>query len=579
MKSRENRSAEKYLSPGTSAHGLGWQPFAAVMILSVIIHMASSPELGWSLAWQRVFFAAISVVPMYAIIWATHRVFLKKRSGRAYAMLASYVVGGSVRGLTLAELLSWAGLLEREDIIGRAGASSIFMAATAFLATFSWAVYRNHMQTVRELNEENLKLSLTLEQLEKEVEGETLAYISGVSEDIVDELSQVTLSPIASQIAAIQRIIDESVRPLSRTYAKAVQSWRPFLSEQDLPKASRKLVDVEPVTQLPPAWIALVMAAVPFPTALVSFGLPIALELAAAITILLTPSVFFGFRILRSVLPAVPLPWRGVVFTIAIELIGAPAIFSTWLVLGETTSPDRYVLGGIISFPIYVWMIVFSRALLADLKDKEQRLIQVRGNLRWAIARVNLLSWHSRGVVTRLLHGPIQNAMHATLMKLRNAEPKKLIEDVIRELGDRIRSSNPITSESNLSLTKFQSMLSDTSRLWEGVAQIGIAVKPEDIEKIVADRPGSAILLDLINEACSNAIRHGGAQKIGVDVLVDDSDYFDKIMITITDDGPNQALEHTQGLGQRFLDNCSLEWGERRILDRNRLVVSLPLAN
>lgn len=549
------------------------------MILSVIIHMASSPELGWSLAWQRVFFAAISVVPMYAIIWATHRVFLKKRSGRAYAMLASYVVGGSVRGLTLAELLSWAGLLEREDIIGRAGASSIFMAATAFLATFSWAVYRNHMQTVRELNEENLKLSLTLEQLEKEVEGETLAYISGVSEDIVDELSQVTLSPIASQIAAIQRIIDESVRPLSRTYAKAVQSWRPFLSEQDLPKASRKLVDVEPVTQLPPAWIALVMAAVPFPTALVSFGLPIALELAAAITILLTPSVFFGFRILRSVLPAVPLPWRGVVFTIAIELIGAPAIFSTWLVLGETTSPDRYVLGGIISFPIYVWMIVFSRALLADLKDKEQRLIQVRGNLRWAIARVNLLSWHSRGVVTRLLHGPIQNAMHATLMKLRNAEPKKLIEDVIRELGDRIRSSNPITSESNLSLTKFQSMLSDTSRLWEGVAQIGIAVKPEDIEKIVADRPGSAILLDLINEACSNAIRHGGAQKIGVDVLVDDSDYFDKIMITITDDGPNQALEHTQGLGQRFLDNCSLEWGERRILDRNRLVVSLPLAN
>jgi anti-sigma regulatory factor (Ser/Thr protein kinase) len=80
--------------------------------------------------------------------------------------------------------------------------------------------------------------------------------------------------------------------------------------------------------------------------------------------------------------------------------------------------------------------------------------------------------------------------------------------------------------------------------------------------------------VDLVQEVCSNAIRHGGARQMTVVCSLAPM----VINIHIADDGsPVSGLTTQSGLGTRFLDSCAVYWTRAREGNTNALVMAIPV--
>jgi hypothetical protein len=56
-------------------------------------------------------------------------------------------------------------------------------------------------------------------------------------------------------------------------------------------------------------------------------------------------------------------------------------------------------------------LIITSTALQNATKNVREELSKTNDELRWIIARKNLVIWNLRGSLSRNLHGPIQSAI------------------------------------------------------------------------------------------------------------------------------------------------------------------------
>ena len=562
----------KILITATSSKSLSWQVITATTVMSILLHIFASYDLGYSALVYRFVISAISVLPLFALIWLTHKLPVKSQYQRVTLVLLSYVLGGALRGFTLSVLLDIAGLVDISRWLGRIGSSAISMGVTIAILTYVWSTFAKHTSALAELRTEAIQLKEALEQIEIEKEAEALQQIGTVSSQIVSELERIQLHPLSEQVTDIERVIDEVVRPLSREYAIGIKKWIPQPSENETSKVWQSLSKLDPVAYMPSPIFVLAVGLTPFPIAYSMYGLENALQVSLFSALALMPSLYIGFKIARKYVPKLKSPWREIFFTFLMELVAIPGSAATYLALVDTPQPETFIFSGLITLPIYAWVLSIGGALLEDLKSKKRELKDVKRNLNWVIARINLLSWYNRGIVSRLLHGPIQNSLHATLIRLKNSDPSSVIDQIIRELQERIRSVEPITEPDYEIVSNHKNAFEDIPRLWSGISEVAIFTTPNALRALDQDPPGSAIVIDLCNEVCSNAIRHGKANYIEIQIDAKPG----VIKIAERDDGSKPPEGKGVGLGTEFLDNCSISWKTEQEDDGNKLKVSLP---
>ena len=115
----------------------------------------------------------------------------------------------------------------------------------------------------------------------------------------------------------------------------------------------------------------------------------------------------------------------------------------------------------------------------------------------------------------------------------------------------------------------------DVVTTWRGVADITVDVHPDAHVALESDPAAASILVDLVQEACSNAIRHGVARTLAITVTSDDR----VVCLELADDGaafPDTPA--TDGLGKQFLRECAVTWSRSREGTRNRLTLAIPIS-
>jgi len=110
--------------------------------------------------------------------------------------------------------------------------------------------------------------------------------------------------------------------------------------------------------------------------------------------------------------------------------------------------------------------------------------------------------------------------------------------------------------------------LADIRGTWAGVAQVGWVLHDLDASQIDAQPALSASVSEIVRESVSNAIRHGDASEIRVELrLVGGGE----LSIRITDNGRGIANSDSRGLGSSMLDETCLWWERTRVNEATTL--------
>jgi signal transduction histidine kinase len=545
-----------------------------VIAITTLLHVATSIDLGFQGLVIRIPLAAVSVLPLFATVALAH--FLTHRSPlRRWVVLIAYGLGGAIRGYLLETGLIKFGLLQSTNPGFRILGGVALITIVALVVTYGWATGQRVRDTIEALDQETKSLQQALIAIQERANEQTADRLVDMSHTIVTELKRITTIGLDSQSATLQRLVDEVVRPLSHDFAQDIQKWSPSSQSTNRVTWRSVLGSLDPLRHLPRPGLAVTIVVVgTSASALTLFGWRNTAELFVAIGVMLSVSMAAGFWLARRVLADMASPLRDVLLTALFIAIAIPPAFGTTIALNDTDRPDVYVLPALITTPLFGWLIMTGGAAWQRALDVTKDLESTRDDLRWAIARINLLSWYHRGFISRLLHGAVQNTIQVGILRLRGADDDdaavEILAGVIRRIDEAIQQGSTTQSLAQEELKA----IDEVATTWGGVADVAVAMSGECRAALTGDPAAAGIVVDLVQEICSNAIRHGGARQMTVACSLGPK----VITIHIADNGsPVSGWTMGSGLGTRFLDSCAVYWARGRDSNTNSFVMAIPV--
>lgn len=124
-------------------------------------------------------------------------------------------------------------------------------------------------------------------------------------------------------------------------------------------------------------------------------------------------------------------------------------------------------------------------------------------------------------------------------------------------------------------LDELEETLDELVALWSGEVQIDVTLEARAKDALSDSEEVQGIVVEIIREAISNAIRHGDATAIAITISHDDT--AQDIVVTVTNDGKPLASSFTPGVGTRFLHDFSHNWSRVNAEGTVILTARVPL--
>ena len=177
-----------------------------------------------------------------------------------------------------------------------------------------------------------------------------------------------------------------------------------------------------------------------------------------------------------------------------------------------------------------------------------------------AAARVQAVLGHERRRLAQSLHADVQATVNAAGLLLdRAAREGVATQEFVGEVAERIALSVErflVESSAAHSITE---RLKEVRDLWMGVCTVSLHLSDAAVDRSDADTVTRGLIVDLVTEACANAVVHGGAGDIRISVILDGGE----IVLEVVDDGTQRREQGggydgvvagaTAGLGTQIL--------------------------
>lgn len=556
------RLVERDISPGTARRlsTVVCGGASAVMLVSLL---GSSKPTTSAAAASLLGLGAIALLcGMLAGAWVwveltTARVFGAKSRAR---FIASYSIGGAMIGATAMLLLPLAGYTSVAPpalrIIGVA-------VVVPWLAVIIGLLVdgRSRVRVARELlidraasvaMKETSKGAL-LEDLRASVQRDLQSEL-GPAFRVIDErlafeqeFAKEHVDAAAAQV--LRDLADSSVRPLSR-----------ILNERSAALSSR----FGPI-----AFVAGVARNQPFRPAVVSglFVLTVVLERwtrdgpvdALAAGVLGVALIFIvlgsGNRLMRA------FPQRHATIFLATFAVLQIPTFLTELAAGASITP-LYLAHALVATFLSACVIWLTSGI-GEWRAPQAELLRVYAR-ELESARIDVLVQTEviasiAKDAARMLHGSVQSKLAACALAIDRAALTHDVESyaaAIEQARTVLSSPLTITGDPSVAAT-LQSEVNARADLWQGLAAITALVSP-DIQQITGALARS--VGEVVEEGLCNAIRHGNAETIAVQVDLVEEGSTSRIRVRVVDDGCGPTGGEP-GLGSALLDDlCDGRW-------------------
>ena len=429
---------------------------------------------------------------------------------------------------------------------------------------------------------------LALEEKERELLGfrENVSELFKDEEQQISERTSASLTPrilefqnqassnsnLVSMALELKRFAIDEVRPLSHNLA----------AQAALLKNSVKSFK-ETKVQEPKTYIALGKTIRPVSTLLLAFFgwfslSPLVLPEATILDLFVAALVFLlsmgVIKYLAKSIKQIELG-KALVFIPIIAAANSVAPYVLMYLIPHTPNegellPSLYVVSALSAMTTsYIYCIDMSRLVV------EERLrVIVDG-----FARENKLFeqklWVAKYSWAAKLHGTVQAALTAASLRLaRSSNPSpKVIAEVVTDL-QRAIDALKVSGQPEISL---KDCLADIALAWEGICQVEYDLDTSWNTEEEFSVETKIVLNEIIKEAVSNAVRHGLAKKVAVQLqLTSEGD----LLLLVSNNGTEPIFSGKETLGMKTFDALCSEFELRWNMDTGvtELEARIPLA-
>lgn len=251
----------------------------------------------------------------------------------------------------------------------------------------------------------------------------------------------------------------------------------------------------------------------------------------------------------------------ALVFVVVIEL-------QTWI---DSPVPSVLVLPAAL-FGLFVGAVVaLGMAVGARRVITEQQLLDaVMESERVAtlLRRETFVAQRQLGYV---LHGAVQSALHASALRI--GREGSLDEGLVAEVRQDILAAMTRLETPGFEAFDLEDVVSDIAELWANVCRVVWFISEEALEALAATRIATVSTLEILRELVANAVKHGGASQVDVEVVCNRG----VIHITVIDNGCGEPTFVQSGLGSRMLDEMCMTWTRTRTADGTIVRAQLAL--
>lgn len=490
---------------------------------------------------------------------------------RPWVALAGFAFADVLRALVVDQLLHRLGglpLMPELRVFSGFLPTLIPLVVTAYVVN----TLRERSRELTALQEARAQLERSRAKAESAVEQRNEDLVQRVRSVMDAELAALSAEQPVSVVAQLQRTATDVVRPLSHELATsfAEREGPPPLGVP--PKPGLQQLVGEPFVEKPlrPGLTVALISGV-WISAIAVFA---PARLALLTTLVLIPTLLAGANVLlRRVLTNLSSVARiGAVFGACLAT-GLVIGFTLWALAGSWPSAEAIAFAA----TFYVVVVSFGMAVVSAVIAARSALLADTGlaveRLRQQVLHTRQLQWYHQRALARALHGPVQSAVTAAALRMadasRDGEMTPELVDIVRD--DLVRVLDVLHSPQS-DVSTLDGSLARIVGMWDGVCDITTSIDESAAEAVERDPVVRACVTDVVTDAVSNAVRHGNAKSIAINVTQDDN----LIVVTVTDDGQSTSEPKGGGLGSALLDECARAWSLTSTGSGHILTAQLP---
>jgi signal transduction histidine kinase len=497
----------------------------------------------------------------------------KEVKSRPFFVLGAFLLSGLTRGVVILGLDILTGQHQPGQELFRLLGGPIFTFVTLTVAAVLASNYQRHRELLAALADERYRLQIRSASIRAKVQiqrEELLEKVRSLLDPAIAKIqAKLTGESSNEVINSLRSTVDDVVRPLSVEVAEAsdeleAESGRAQIREK-APIPKRIMLG----EFLVPLWAALIASITLVPVSFL-FETP-----ANSVIILLTS--FFSMLLILGLIQRITLnlPVHPVLAAVAVPVFYAVSLspfYAVAPIFEWAVSTEQ--IHSLLLFGAVVGGTTFA-AQFAQLQRKSttEKLEAVNQQLEILNAALRQELWLNRRRTASVLHGPVQAALFASAMKLSQDEKPtpKLVAEVEQDIQSALEKLN---NPSNLELADVSAVLNQIIDIWSDAADISIQI-PEELEAAIAKLPlTSEALIEISREFITNAIKHGKASKVSLEVSRLDGA---RIAIEVIDDGQGLPPGAKPGFGSKLLTELSLVWRQTRVGDATRSYAEIVL--
>jgi len=553
-----------------------WPAFWITYASSLIAHLTTGGAVDASLG-IRVLLVTVaqvaSFVPLLLLRWTVLR---HPSRPLPWVAVAGFAASAVIRGTVLTSLLLSVGAVTEPLWIYRVVASLQNNMLLLIIVALVVSSMRAHTRSLEQLLEVQGQLVHTEVQLLEDVTTRNEQVVLEVQERLRGELVSLDVQGGAESVRELQRLASDVVRPMSHQLAMSVPTvpmTAPPIDAAHLTwrQAVLTLVDRPPLRPLlAGAYMAVILAQ----SALGVFGVSRGIPMTGVVFLCVSVGSWGANWVLGFLLPHLGPRACLLAVLLASLVVGFASALAAGVFVPPAQSRTIFIVGGGIFITGVLLLTAAVTTVLRRQRVTEQQLITSTQQLRRQLVRLRQAQWLQRQGLARALHGPVQAAVTSAALRLDAAVRSgdtgtDLLADTRQSLlaaVDVLDSADSMDYSLDLALARIQGT-------WEGLCEITSQIDARAGASLADDPIAAAVVVDLMSEAVSNAVRHGEARRVIITMSLDEQSL---LTLTIRDDGETYPDVPLRGLGSALLDDCTMEWMRDMSMEGTTLTTVLP---
>lgn len=551
-----------------------WWSFGITLVASILSHLTSGGAVTASVP-VRVLVVIIAQIAMFVPLVALRLTLLRDPPRpRPWVAVAGFVVATVIRGVALSGILLAIGGLEEPLWLYRIAASVFTQGTILVVVALSVSTIRAHTRTMNSLLIAQRELEAVQARLLDEVDQRNKEALAQVKTRLADEMVALDSMSDEASVQELQRLASDVVRPMSHELATSLTAGAEASAIDNVRVTRQQLVaQMTSTAPMRPVAAALMMGMMMLIMAAGIYGsqgLPLMLVTAGATLVW----SWLANRVLALVLPRVRVTAAITAVVIAAVVVGYLTSSAAAFVIRDDPSSLTIQVGGGLVVAGVVLLFALVSAVLRQQTATEVELSEQTERLRRAVVRLRQAQWFQGQALSRALHGPVQSAVTSAALRLdaalRSGQPT---DQLVRSIRAELAQVVDVLDVDESQALGLDDSMARIRGLWEGLCSVRIDITDAARECLDADPVAGSTVVDMLTEAVSNSVRHGGATR--VEVLIE-AERPGVIRLTVRDDGSPSSGSSKAGLGTMLLEECTLEWSRGGVDGGQVLEVVLP---